>query len=299
MANSHSNYLFNKQFKPEVNSDNSPLKINESAYDIEQCLMEIEESLLNIEQNLIYVQNLEIPQLNNLLQTTIDKKCGAWPLNACKSKSMMFNDGTSDCNFIDSLNNLPGDRCKDVERLSGGDRKIINFNSRIEERGFHRRRKNSLDLGGIKSGKLPRKMSLDHSYFLNNGETLGRRASHGDLGTLGEREKERIDGNIQSNCIFNEINERARDFRRKFDSICTARDDITNTIEIKIEESNERIYPIINSLPNSDNALVPGKLISLSFSLLLAALLQAVRCLADLVEDTFRSVALDKYALHD
>lgn len=47
----------------------------------------------------------------------------------------------------------------------------------------------------------------------------------------------------------------------------------------------------------SENALVPSKLISLSLSLLLAALLQAVRCLTDLVEDAFRSVSYDKSGL--
>ncbi|KAI4498707.1 hypothetical protein M0802_006174 [Mischocyttarus mexicanus] len=48
---------------------------------------------------------------------------------------------------------------------------------------------------------------------------------------------------------------------------------------------------------SSDNALVPSKLISLSLSLLLAALLQAVRCLTDLVEDAFRSVSYDRSGL--
>lgn len=47
----------------------------------------------------------------------------------------------------------------------------------------------------------------------------------------------------------------------------------------------------------SENALVPSKLISLSLSLLLAALLQAVRCLTDLVEDAFRSVSFDRSGL--
>ncbi|XP_071629421.1 uncharacterized protein, partial [Temnothorax longispinosus] len=47
----------------------------------------------------------------------------------------------------------------------------------------------------------------------------------------------------------------------------------------------------------SENALVPSKLISLSLSLLLAALLQAVRCLTDLVEDAFRSVSYDRSGL--
>ncbi|KAL6264402.1 hypothetical protein P5V15_004511 [Pogonomyrmex californicus] len=47
----------------------------------------------------------------------------------------------------------------------------------------------------------------------------------------------------------------------------------------------------------SENALVPSKLISLSLSLLLAALLQAVRCLTDLVEDAFRSVSYDRNGL--
>lgn len=48
---------------------------------------------------------------------------------------------------------------------------------------------------------------------------------------------------------------------------------------------------------SAENALVPSKIISLSLSLLLAALLQAVRCLADLVEDAFRSVSFEKNGL--
>lgn len=51
------------------------------------------------------------------------------------------------------------------------------------------------------------------------------------------------------------------------------------------------------SQSSSENALVPSKLISLSLSLLLAALLQAVRCLTDLVEDAFRSVSYDRSGL--
>ncbi|XP_012277957.1 uncharacterized protein LOC105698351 [Orussus abietinus] len=54
---------------------------------------------------------------------------------------------------------------------------------------------------------------------------------------------------------------------------------------------------IINRTSSSENALVPSKLISLSLSLLLAALLQAVRCLTDLVEDAFRSVNYDRSGL--
>ncbi|XP_043261140.1 uncharacterized protein LOC122402431 [Colletes gigas] len=48
---------------------------------------------------------------------------------------------------------------------------------------------------------------------------------------------------------------------------------------------------------SSENALVPSKLISLSLSILLAALLQAVRCLTNLVEDAFRSVSYDRNGL--
>nr|XP_031827328.1 uncharacterized protein LOC116424718 [Nomia melanderi] len=51
------------------------------------------------------------------------------------------------------------------------------------------------------------------------------------------------------------------------------------------------------SQSSSENALVPSKLISLSLSLLLAALLQAVRCLTDLVEDAFKSVSYDRGGL--
>lgn len=47
----------------------------------------------------------------------------------------------------------------------------------------------------------------------------------------------------------------------------------------------------------SENAMVSSKLISLSLSLLLAALLQAVRCLTDLVEDAFKSISYDRNGL--
>lgn len=56
---------------------------------------------------------------------------------------------------------------------------------------------------------------------------------------------------------------------------------------------------LANRSQSGDNALVPSKIISLSLSLLLAALLQAVRCLADLVEDAFRSVSFEKNNLLD
>ncbi|XP_076391373.1 uncharacterized protein LOC143265124 [Megachile rotundata] len=48
--------------KSEAKSD--PI---EPTCDIEQCLVQIEESLLNIEQNLLHVQDLDIPELRNLL----------------------------------------------------------------------------------------------------------------------------------------------------------------------------------------------------------------------------------------
>ncbi|EZA56521.1 DNA damage-regulated autophagy modulator protein [Ooceraea biroi] len=51
------------------------------------------------------------------------------------------------------------------------------------------------------------------------------------------------------------------------------------------------------SQSTTENALEPSKLISLSLSLLLAALLQAVRCLTDLVEDAFRSISYDRSGL--
>lgn len=60
-------------------------------------------------------------------------------------------------------------------------------------------------------------------------------------------------------------------------------------------EKRKRKKP--NRTQSSENALVPSKLISLSLSLLLAALLQAVRCLTDLVEDAFRSVSYDRSGL--
>ncbi|KAF7387239.1 hypothetical protein HZH68_012916 [Vespula germanica] len=62
-------------------------------------------------------------------------------------------------------------------------------------------------------------------------------------------------------------------------------------------EKKKRKKTSVRTQNQSENALVPSKLISLSLSLLLAALLQAVRCLTDLVEDAFRSVSYDRSGL--
>ncbi|KYN07461.1 DNA damage-regulated autophagy modulator protein 2, partial [Cyphomyrmex costatus] len=62
-------------------------------------------------------------------------------------------------------------------------------------------------------------------------------------------------------------------------------------------DKRKRKKPSGKSQGASENALIPSKLISLSLSLLLAALLQAVRCLTDLVEDAFRSVSYDRSGL--
>lgn len=54
----------------EANTNQSEKKNepdSETPCDIEQCLVQIEESLLNIEQNLLHVQDLDIPELRNLL----------------------------------------------------------------------------------------------------------------------------------------------------------------------------------------------------------------------------------------
>lgn len=74
----------------------------------------------------------------------------------------------------------------------------------------------------------------------------------------------------------------------------------SNGVVIKGCEKKKKKKPSSAKTQNNqseNNALVPNKLISLSLSLLLAALLQAVRCLTDLVEDAFRSVSYDRNGL--
>lgn len=58
----------NEEYEADTNqSEKKNEPDSETTCDIEQCLVEIEESLLNIEQNLLHVQDLDIPELRNLL----------------------------------------------------------------------------------------------------------------------------------------------------------------------------------------------------------------------------------------
>ena len=114
------------------------------------------------------------------------------------------------------------------------------------------------------------------------------------------------------------VEAKTEDFRRKLESISFARTTnltrpreksrgtgSTDKLQDKEKESvggksfdkRKRKKMSSRSQSSSENALVPSKLISLSLSLLLAALLQAVRCLTDLVEDAFRSVSYDRSGL--
>ncbi|XP_048512766.1 uncharacterized protein LOC125501354 [Athalia rosae] len=85
-------------------------------------------------------------------------------------------------------------------------------------------------------------------------------------------------------------NERTAASGKKLESP-NARQSKSNSFEKGKRKKTSRIHSAENA------ALVPSKLISLSLSLLLAALLQAVRCLTDLVEDAFRSVSFDRNGL--
>lgn len=50
---------------------------------------------------------------------------------------------------------------------------------------------------------------------------------------------------------------------------------------------------VLSSETEDDGELVPSKLLSLSLSLLVAAFFQAIRCLQELIEDTFRTLHCD------
>ena len=136
---------------------------------------------------------------------------------------------------------------------------------------------------------------------------------------------------VQEECYLAEVEAKAEEFRRKIENIIESRrsthPDLENkrrltknsleSPQIRLGSSNvcdnekdkdcsdnkilgherRKRKKLINRTPAEANAMVPSKLISLSLSLLLAALLQAVRCLTDLVEDAFKSISYDRNGL--
>lgn len=350
--NNHAIWPVNKN--PDI-IDNYTSTISEdsdtSACDIKQCLMQIEESLLNIEQNLLHVQDLEIPQLNNLLckRTAINIDCNDEKLQSiCKLNcpderplseknysnikisslinkqrlSRSDNDISIDrnVNFIttNSYNELPQTFNKSLIKKSktfidnnynlsqNSMTNVINCNFKINKK------KNSLDETMNFNCENNQKILLNNYFSKTSMPSLN---SKDLIQGHKKRDVSRRSINMQSSeCLFNEINAKAEEFRKKIKNIAALdktminihnkNDDYQVTEDIGIDKKfvndNRKVKnKIQNSLKTSESAILPNKLLSLSFSLLLAALLQAVRCLADLVEDTFRSITFDKYALHE
>ncbi|XP_053593782.1 putative uncharacterized protein DDB_G0282133 [Microplitis demolitor] len=251
-----------------------------SGCDIEQCLMQIEESLLNIEQNLLHVQNLEIPQLNNLLNNR----------------------------FIINNHNSNNDNHK--KKLNG-----LNYKRPCSENSNSVSSSSSINCRKTSSQGAIEKYRRDNEFKVRKKKLKVCRSI-----------------NISSDGLFDDINCKKSDkLRKKFKTIATTKDIMMSFKKLKVSDNGSKSRNFVikdiddnlreeskgdddkkklidnnkcanknKSLQSHDNnALVPSKLLSLSFSLLLAALLQAVRCLADIVEDTFRSVTFDKYALHE
>ncbi|KAK0079489.1 hypothetical protein PV325_001206 [Microctonus aethiopoides] len=207
-----------------------------------------------------------------------------------------------------------------------------------ESKKLLQRRKNSLDDKSNLSIHKKRKSSLNNYFsknnmpMINSRKTLSQDAlekyTKESLQTRKKRrELSRHSINTHSSeCLSNYVNTKPEEFVKKVKTMCaeaprtsqmefeapkSSRKNIgnkpihreeDNVIEKKISINNHKQKSVDSKthlLQYSDSAIIPSKLLSLSFSLLLAALLQAVRCLADLVEDTFRSITIDKYALHD
>ncbi|KAK0168710.1 hypothetical protein PV327_002484 [Microctonus hyperodae] len=213
----------------------------------------------------------------------------------------------------------------------------LNVENCHESKKLSQRRKNSLDDKSNLSIHKKRKTSLNNYFsknnipIINSRKTLSQDAlekySKESLQTRKKRRElsRRSINTHSSECLSNYVNTKPEEFVKKVKTVC---DEVPrasriefeaplsqrnigkkpmhrgedNVIEKKISTDNHKQTSVDSKThlsQYSDNAIIPSKLLSLSFSLLLAALLQAVRCLADLVEDTFRSVTIDKYALHD
>lgn len=389
-----------------------------SGCDIEQCLMQIEESLLNIEQNLLHVQNLEIPQLNNLLNNRFiinnhnsnndnhkKKLNGLNYKRPCSEnskynynnyyldnkllinnyirlshsdsdidieKNIYFNSPKRDCldnndstyskysSLLKKSQTLIEDNFKKIQLLNEIKSDFINFNScnndnnlgksvkLINDKNLFNSFDNNYDYDDddyLDTNK--KRINSLSNYFLKSSVSSSSSINCRKTSSQGAIEKYRRDNefkvrkkklkvcrsiNISSDGLFDDINCKKSDkLRKKFKTIATTKDIMMSFKKLKVSDNGSKSRNFVikdiddnlreeskgdddkkklidnnkcanknKSLQSHDNnALVPSKLLSLSFSLLLAALLQAVRCLADIVEDTFRSVTFDKYALHE
>ena len=389
MANSHSNYrVFYNRCSASASasaidfSRRSRIKLFESSpvgdsshgnsksteetsitnRDIENCLVQIEQSLLNIEKNLLRVQQLDIPELNNLLYENSPRV----ELNTEKQQQRLRFQGSSsgECrrttpaelicptnvdNFFIPNNSLE-ESAASAARLElltnyknfNNDTAKIRTETSIEHQDrrnkcSHRNRTNSLDENSDIFNRLDNYAEKNNFFsqlkdnnFLNvnakaRSEDALARQSEADEGGASDRR-------LRDTRIA-EVEAKAREFRRAIENIVTSRkmaamadadaddgeigtrsgadhrrladektldsptpaDSDTPFLYDKRNKRKKIVTGVAQSAAVDENsALVPSKIISLSLSLLLAALLQAVRCLADLVEDAFRSASFER-----
>lgn len=397
-----------------VEKRTEPEQGNESSCDIEQCLVEIEESLMNIEQNLLHVQDLDIPELRNLLykSPSIEKSlfevqdliyadglskpkanpesdeeqgdeeeeeedeeevwlgqdlamkdnddeddAGAGPFDASNESSDTGNveesnrsesvDDRSNCvdpsipdephsGYSERMNFVPNSLGKTPRRvaLEGTKENIrlgslepeeavsidYNFNSTCAEKKLFCRdkchtRTNSLDenskfqdlesLDKQEAGKSSLR-DLSFEAIASCLDASGKTKSEGTLENLREKSTHCRGKRAEQKAA---VDAKAKDVRERIETIASHRKSIDqkrpmrkdsqekDSADGKCYDKRKRKKVASRGQSSSENALVPSKLISLSLSLLLAALLQAVRCLTDLVEDAFRSVSYDRNGL--
>lgn len=274
------------------------------AYDIEECLLKIQESLLCIENNLLCPQNIENSQLNKLmnnyeLPTIINESINNINTNKNVNKTRINNE--IDCNInIKSSENSSTQNDNNNEEMNlpiNNNNNITNSNIKVPINSIfkNRRRKNSNDeiLCDVKRRKIS---ILKSSNIMIPDDSFTKKSNsnykfNDYKNILKFKFKKRFKFNEKLINIGNKNKSKEED---------EDDDDDVSVGNINNSQITNNNYDKINSLDdNNDRALIPSKLLSLSFSILLAALLQAVRCLADIIEDTFKSVGFDKYRISD
>lgn len=232
-------------------------------------------------------------------------------------------------NFCNSFDNNGCNSFNDNDNDNDYDYENEDYDiKRVKEISGKKKRINSLSNYFCKSNSISTFSSLINSRKTSSQGAIEKYTRENGFKVRKKRRDicRRSINNTSSDGLLNKINCKSDLLRKKFKTIAATKDivmsfkqlqDCNNSkgrnliiqdfdCETKSEDDKKKVIdkPLKNSTKNQlqvndNNALVPSKLLSLSFSLLLAALLQAVRCLADIVEDTFRSVTFDKYVLRE
>ncbi|CAD6201226.1 GSCOCG00000031001-RA-CDS [Cotesia congregata] len=272
-------------------------------------------SLLKKSQTLIEDNFKKIQLLSEIKSDFINLNCSdslGRSVKLINSKNLCNSFDNNGCNSFKDNDNDYDNEDYDITRV----KEILGKKKRINSLSNYFCKSNSISSSSLINSRKTSSQGAIEKYTRDNGFKV--RKKRRDI-------CRRSINNTSSDGLLNQINGKSDLLRKKFKTVATTKDIVMSfkklqacnskgrnlmiqdfDCETKNEDDKKKVIdkPLKNSTKNQlqandNNALVPSKLLSLSFSLLLAALLQAVRCLADIVEDTFRSVTFDKYVLRE